>query len=79
MQNIIVDNGTGIFKAGIQGDDDPRVSLPNIVGRAKSSVDEFYAGDEAIAKKKGLDLSYPMQHGAVTDWDDMEKVTLRIH
>ncbi|KAK3739398.1 hypothetical protein QZH41_018444 [Actinostola sp. cb2023] len=70
MQNIIVDNGTGIFKAGIAGDDKPRVVLQNVVG--KSAGSELY-GNEAIGKRNELNLSYPMEHGAVTNWEDMEK------
>ncbi|XP_031568355.1 actin-like [Actinia tenebrosa] len=72
MQTLIVDNGTGLVKLGFQSEDDPKIVLPNIVGRDKSSGDVFYAGDEAIGKKN-LDLSYPMEHGAVVDWEDMEK------
>lgn len=73
MQTIVVDNGTGVVKVGFQSEDEPKVVLPNIVGRDKSSGDVLYAGDEALAKKN-LDFSYPMEHGAVVDWEDMEKV-----
>jgi len=32
---IVVDNGSGMVKAGIAGDDAPRTSFPTIVGRPK--------------------------------------------
>ena len=35
---------------------------------------ETYVGDEAQAKRGVLKLSYPIEHGLITNWDDMEKV-----
>lgn len=32
---IVIDNGSGMCKAGIAGDDAPRASFPSIVGRPK--------------------------------------------
>jgi actin len=33
-----------------------------------------YIGDEAQARRGVLTLKYPIEHGIVTNWDDMEKV-----
>ena len=33
-------------------------------------------GDEAQIKRGVLTLKYPIEHGIVTNWDDMEKVGL---
>jgi len=33
-----------------------------------------YVGDEAQSKGGILSLNYPIQHGIVTNWDDMEKI-----
>merc|ERR1719250_314910 len=42
-----------------------------MVGMAQKDA---YIGDEAQSKRGILKLSYPIEHGIITSWDDMEKI-----
>ena len=48
----------------------------NVVGKPKQGADaaDIYIGIEADARSDRLDLSHPIQHGLIADWDDMEKI-----
>jgi actin-related protein len=78
---VVIDNGSGMVKAGFSGEDGPRSVFPAIVGRPKFSntmqgvaMKDDYIGDEAMAKKGVLNLTYPISAGIVDSWEDMEKV-----
>lgn len=81
QQAIVCDNGSGMVKAGFAGDDAPRSVFPSIVGRPKqeqamlgAAKKDYYIGDDAQAKRGILLIRYPIEHGIVTAWDDMEKI-----
>ena len=77
---VVFDNGSGMMKAGFAGDDAPRCVFPSVVGRQKhlevmdAGQRDSYVGDEAQIKRGILDVMYPIEHGIVTNWDDMEKI-----
>jgi len=78
---LVIDNGSGMVKSGFAGDDAPRAVFPSIVGRSKHQASmvgmaqkDAYIGDEAQSKRGVLKLSYPIEHGIITSWDDMEKI-----
>ena len=81
LPHIIIDNGTGYCKAGLSTDDGPRTVFPSCVGYPKyqgalynKNYHDFFVGHDAINKKAVLKLNYPMEHGVVNNWDDMEKI-----
>ncbi|KAG8868449.1 actin [Serendipita sp. 405] len=78
---IVLDNGSGMCKAGFAGDDAPRAVFPSIIGRPRHQTSmigmnykDAFVGDEAQAKRGILNLKYPIEHGIVNNWDDMEKI-----
>lgn len=80
-QPIVIDNGSGIIKAGFAGEEYPKVHFANYVGQPKHSrvmagglEGEFFFGSKAEEHRGLLNIRYPIEHGIVTHWDDMERI-----
>jgi actin-related protein len=82
---LIIDNGSGMVKAGFAGESTPNVEFPSIIGipKFKKSINHCsknnsstskYIGSDAYKNKGILKLKYPIEHGIVTDWDNMEQI-----
>lgn len=79
-----MDNGTGLTKLGFAGNDSPSFVMPTAIATAdlsvggikrKSTIPQYVIGDEALGRADGAKwaLSYPIRHGQVDNWDQMER------
>ncbi|KAL9983907.1 hypothetical protein ACROYT_G006153 [Oculina patagonica] len=80
-QPIVIDNGSGVIKAGFAGDQIPKYHFPNFVGRPKhvrvmagALEGDIFIGPKAEEHRGLLNIKYPMEHGVVKDWNDMERI-----
>ena len=84
IQSIVLDCGTGTCKAGFSGDDGPRCLIPSVVGRPRhpsvmmGDAKDGFVGQDALTKRGVLKLYYPIEHGQVDSWNDMEKLWYHI-
>lgn len=78
---VVIDNGSGRCKSGLAGEDAPKAVFPAVIGKPKqkgimvgTGQKDEYVGDAAMARRGVLIIKYPLEHGIVTNWDDMEKI-----
>ena len=78
---VVLDNGSGTIRAGFAGEDLPKCYFPSFVGRPKHTrvlagalEGDTFIGPRAQELRGLLKIKYPLEHGIVTDWDDMEKI-----
>ncbi|PQE19465.1 actin protein [Rutstroemia sp. NJR-2017a WRK4] len=78
---IVLDNGSGTIRAGFAGEDLPKCFFPSFVGRPKhlrvlagALEGDVFIGQRAQELRGLLKIKYPLEHGIVTDWDDMERI-----
>lgn len=78
---VVIDNGTGYTKMGYAGNSEPQFIIPTAIAtstksnlKSKGIEDlDFYIGDEALANAKSYQVTYPIRHGQIENWDAMEK------
>ncbi|KAK9693415.1 actin [Popillia japonica] len=85
-QPVVIDNGSGVIKAGFAGDQIPKCRFPNYIGVPKhvrvmagGLEGDVFIGPTAEEHRGLLTIKYPMEHGIVTDWNDMEKIWTYIY
>ncbi|KAI5132155.1 actin-related protein T3 isoform X1 [Manis pentadactyla] len=82
---VVIDNGSGVIKAGLAGSREPHFAYPNIIGRAKGqswaaeSARELCVGDQAQDRRNSLSVSYPVERGLISSWGDMEVMWKHIY
>jgi actin beta/gamma 1 len=74
---IIIDNGSGVCKAGLSTTQQPTVVFPEIIGRPRerwrAALDrDFYCGDEVAEHRSKLSVAYPLQNGIIENFDEMQ-------
>jgi len=80
---VVIDNGTGYTKMGYAGNCEPSFIIPSLIGTKDPSkvrgnwkgVEDldFWIGDEATARSNEYTINYPIRHGVVENWDNMER------
>lgn len=83
---IVLDNGSGTIRAGFAGEDTPKCFFPSFVGRPKHTrvlagalEGDVFIGRKAEEYRGLLKIRYPLEHGIVTDWDDMERIWQHVY
>eukprot|EP00062_Callorhinchus_milii_P019277 gi/632973651/ref/XP_007903256.1/ PREDICTED: uncharacterized protein LOC103186195 isoform X1 [Callorhinchus milii] len=78
---IVLDIGSGLLKGGFADQELPTTIFPTVIGRPKYEdvsrgrfERDFYVGNDAQHMRGVLSLYYPMKHGVVNNWDEMEKI-----
>ncbi|XP_074086942.1 actin, cytoplasmic-like isoform X2 [Macrotis lagotis] len=78
---VVFDGGSRYFKVGYGGEGDPRYVFPCVVGHYKRQnvihgmdAKETFIGNDVTDKWSKLTVKHPIEHGIITNWDDMEKI-----
>jgi len=78
---MVIDNGTGYTKMGYAANMEPSYIVPTLIALVEKAgtMDkdipdlDFYIGDEAAEVRRNYAIDYPIRHGIIDNWDNMEK------
>jgi len=76
---IIIDNGSGLIKAGYSNDHETTSVFPSVVGHLRlvgneEPHHERAVGNDAISRMSEMLQRYPIERGIVKSWDDMKEI-----
>ncbi|XP_028922134.1 actin-like protein 8 [Ornithorhynchus anatinus] len=87
MTTLVIDNGTGLCKAGFAGDNAPKLVVPTAVGiqispdnmtasglQNRNILTGWETSRSLLEPGPTLALTFPVTRGVVTDWDEMERL-----
>lgn len=73
---IVIDNGSGMLKAGWAGENLPSVIIPSVIGepflQENPEEEVLYVGEGVAPLAGAVKVRYPLAHGKVVRWDDLE-------
>lgn len=85
----VIDNGTGYTKMGYAGNCEPHFIVPTLIATAEEKTShirsraadvadlDFHIGEMAQYHSKTHQINYPINHGLIENWDNMEKLWQR--
>ncbi len=69
-------------KMGYAGNYEPNYIVPTFISMAQQQVGakkseiadlDFFIGDDAMEKRANYNIDYPIRHGIIDNWDNMER------
>jgi len=66
---IVIDNGSSFIKAGIAGEENPRVSIPTVVGWSKKEKKEIFVGEHVLNHLEDLKICRPLDPRKKPNWE----------
>lgn len=72
---VVIDNGSGYIKGGLNVDDKPSVVFPTLVGTYRHKENSrLFVGDEAMFHESELSIYHPIDHGHISNWDMVQNI-----
>ena len=73
---IIIDTGSSNIRAGLSGDEKPRVRIPTCIGypNYENNKKKYIIGKEAEDNREFLNINFPIKRGIIEDIDAIESL-----